>query len=226
MTVSRIDQLAIINAEIETANESRFATLSEKRKALSVAFSKAIALRDAIDVHEPESWDEAPDPFSVPNQPMKWFLAALREANSRNARRMLIKQRLMELRRDLQHYKDSVRQNRINQQRRKLVAEAWDLGPVEPTERGDKSATNYLKLLAWNMREDAESKALSDGACVECGNLAQPAHYLCHDCGTFDVESDAEAREREEAIADPDSEPELVTYVDGINYGYDATEMA
>lgn len=221
--MTMIERLHELNDRIANLHNSKLPSLDEKRKRLAESFGQAIALRAEIDRTDPTLWEDAPEPdFEIPNQPRKWFLAAVQAANSRNARRKLIKARLPELRSLLSQHSDAVQIGRIESERRRLVAEAWELGPFEPTESGDSLATSYLKLLAWSMREDAESAALHTEGCIECGNMAMPGTFLCSDCGTFDESADADRMEREEAMLN-EERPELLEYNDARSYEYDPT---
>lgn len=225
-----LDELISVNDSIETLHNTRSESLDEHRKQLTKLFNEAIHLRERIDSETPEAWEEAPKPFTVPNQPLKWFQKAAQSIASRNARRKLIQARAKEIHSLLKQHTDAVQINRLKQQMDKLVSEAWELGDFEPDQRGDNTATNYVKLLAWSMRDHAEAEAGRQEACIKCGNLAQPNAIVCHDCGTLDIEAAQELKNREEAILEREAlreqgeepESELLPHILADSFQFDA----
>lgn len=218
-TSERLSSLIAANQHTQAIYDSRsgYDSLSQYQRDAAEVYNRAIQLREEINATDPEAWGYEVTyfetrtqqfetvkmneyrPFSVPKQPLRWWTMAVRQATARNERRSFIKAR----------YPEST-----GTERAKLFTEAHELGPFEPVKKGDTQATEYIKTLAASMKDDAESIAFQQGACIDCGNLAQPNELLCTTCG-------ADPKDHREQPHDRDGSELTHQYETGGTFNFD-----
>jgi len=152
--------LTKLNETITEDNASRYATREQHHTEVNDLHRLAIKARELI--------TDQPEPVRVPFIEKTWWSMALRHIYGRNR-----------MRADIRHEYD--RRKGLHQTDtagfRRLVERARRLGPIEETTQ------RYVGVLAWSIKDEAESKASREGACVQCGALSQEGFHLCTDCG-------------------------------------------